>query len=51
MPKTIILGSGMGGFGAAYRFHAEGVTPVMYDKKAYHGRSHGVFPGQRFHLG
>jgi protoporphyrinogen oxidase len=27
----------MGGFGAAYRFHAEGITPVMYDKNAYHG--------------
>jgi protoporphyrinogen oxidase len=27
----------MAGFGAAYRLHAEGVTPVMYDKNAYHG--------------
>jgi protoporphyrinogen oxidase len=27
----------MGGFGAAYRFHAEGMTPVMYDKNGYHG--------------
>jgi len=35
--NIVILGSGMGGFGAAYRFHAEGITPVMYDKNAYHG--------------
>jgi protoporphyrinogen oxidase len=27
----------MAGFGAAYRLHAEGVTPVLYDKNAYHG--------------
>jgi protoporphyrinogen oxidase len=27
----------MAGFGAAYRLHAEGITPVMYDKNAYHG--------------
>ena len=37
MPNIVILGSGMGGFGAAYRLHAEGITPVMYDKNAYHG--------------
>jgi protoporphyrinogen oxidase len=37
MPNVVILGSGMGGFGAAYRFHTEGITPVMYDKNAYHG--------------
>ena len=37
MPNIVILGSGMGGFGAAYRFHAEGITPVMYDKNAYYG--------------
>lgn len=27
----------MAGFGAAYRLHCEGLTPVMYDKNAYHG--------------
>jgi protoporphyrinogen oxidase len=27
----------MAGFGAAYRLHSEGVTPVMYDKNAAHG--------------
>jgi protoporphyrinogen oxidase len=27
----------MAGFGAAYRLHAEGVTPMMYDKNAHHG--------------
>jgi len=37
MPNIVILGSGMGGFGAAYKLHAEGIKPVMYDKNAYHG--------------
>ena len=37
MPNIVILGTGMAGFGAAYRLHAEGITPVMYDKNAYHG--------------
>jgi protoporphyrinogen oxidase len=27
----------MAGFGAAYRLHAEGIAPAMYDKNAYHG--------------
>lgn len=27
----------MAGFGAAYRLHAEGVTPVIYDKNNYYG--------------
>jgi len=37
MPNIIVLGSGMAGFGAAYRLHAEGITPAMYDKNNYHG--------------
>jgi len=37
MPNVVILGSGMGGFGAAYKLHQEGVTPTMYDKNGYHG--------------
>jgi protoporphyrinogen oxidase len=37
MPNIVVLGSGMAGFGAAYRLHAEGVTPMMYDKNDYHG--------------
>jgi len=37
MPNIIVLGTGMAGFGAAYRLHAEGITPVMYDKNGYHG--------------
>jgi protoporphyrinogen oxidase len=37
MPKILILGTGMAGFGAAYRLHAEGIAPVMYDKNAYYG--------------
>jgi protoporphyrinogen oxidase len=27
----------MAGFGAAYRLHQAGITPVMYDKNSYHG--------------
>jgi protoporphyrinogen oxidase len=37
MPNIVVLGTGMAGFGAAYRLHAEGITPVLYDKNAYHG--------------
>jgi len=37
MPNIVVLGSGMAGFGAAYRLHAEGIAPVMYDKNAYYG--------------
>ena len=37
MPNIVVLGSGMAGFGAAYRLHAEGIAPVMYDKNGYHG--------------
>jgi protoporphyrinogen oxidase len=33
----VVLGTGMAGFGAAYRLHTEGITPVMYDKNSYHG--------------
>jgi len=36
-PKIVILGSGMAGFGAAYRLHTEGITPLMFDKNAYYG--------------
>ncbi|HXP68056.1 MAG TPA: FAD-dependent oxidoreductase [Candidatus Dormibacteraeota bacterium] len=36
-PNIVVLGTGMAGFGAAYRLHAEGITPVMYDKNGYHG--------------
>jgi protoporphyrinogen oxidase len=37
MPNIFILGTGMAGCGAAYRLHANGITPIMYDKNAYHG--------------
>lgn len=37
MPNIVVLGTGMAGFGAAYRLHAEGITPVMFDKNSYHG--------------
>ena len=33
--KIRILGSGMAGFGATYRFREEGITPDVYDKNAY----------------
>src|SRR6478735_7898230 len=36
-PNVVVLGSGMAGFGAAHRLHADGVTPVMYDKNGYFG--------------
>jgi protoporphyrinogen oxidase len=35
--NIVVLGSGMAGFGAAHRLHAEGITPAMYDKNSYHG--------------
>jgi protoporphyrinogen oxidase len=37
MSDIVILGSGMGGLGANYRFRAEGITPVIFEKKAYYG--------------
>ncbi len=37
MASIAVLGSGMGGCGAANRLHAEGVRPVVYDKNPYHG--------------
>jgi protoporphyrinogen oxidase len=36
-PNIVVLGSGMAGFGAAHRLHAEGIAPVMYDKNSYYG--------------
>ena len=36
-PNVVVLGTGMAGFGAAHRLHAEGIAPVMYDKNSYHG--------------
>lgn len=35
--NIVVLGTGMGGFGAAHRLHAEGLSPVMYDKNGHHG--------------
>ena len=37
MPNVVVLGTGMAGFGAAYRLHAEGISPTMYDKNGYYG--------------
>ncbi len=36
-PNVVILGSGMAGFGAAYRLHQEGIQPTMYDKNSFYG--------------
>jgi protoporphyrinogen oxidase len=44
MANMVILGSGMGGYGAAYRFHSEGIEPVMYDKNSYYGGHTASFP-------
>jgi protoporphyrinogen oxidase len=35
--NIVVLGSGMAGFGAAHRLHAEGIAPIMFDKNSYHG--------------
>ena len=37
MESIVVLGSGMGGLGAANRLSAEGLRPVLYDKNGYHG--------------
>jgi protoporphyrinogen oxidase len=37
MESVAILGSGMAGWGAAYRLHQEGVPSITYDKNPYHG--------------
>ena len=37
MTNIVVLGTGMAGFGAAYRLHAEGIRPTVYDKNSYYG--------------
>jgi len=37
MPNIAVIGTGMAGFGAAYRLHQMGLKPTMYDKNAYYG--------------
>ncbi len=37
MTNIAVLGTGMGGCGAAYRLSQEGLRPVMYDKNPYFG--------------
>src|SRR5262245_54950314 len=37
MTNVAVLGTGMGGCGAAYRLNSEGLRPVWYDKNGYHG--------------
>jgi protoporphyrinogen oxidase len=48
MSNIIVLGTGMAGFGAAYRLHSEGITPVMYDKNDYHGGHTASFRNRGF---
>jgi protoporphyrinogen oxidase len=35
--RIVVLGSGMAGMGAVHQLHAEGLTPVVYDKSSYPG--------------
>jgi protoporphyrinogen oxidase len=35
--NIVVLGTGMAGFGAAYRLRAEGIRPTLYDKNSYYG--------------
>jgi protoporphyrinogen oxidase len=37
MPNIVVLGTGMAGFGAAYRLNRAGIMPIMYDRNGYHG--------------
>ena len=48
MPNIVIVGSGMGGYGAAYRCHSEGIMPLMYDKNSYYGGHTASFPDSGF---
>lgn len=45
-PKIAVIGTGMAGFGAAHRLHAEGITPVLYDKNAHYGGHTASFRNQ-----
>ena len=37
MTNIVVLGTGMAGFGAAHKLHAEGIRPTVYDKATYFG--------------
>jgi protoporphyrinogen oxidase len=37
MPNIVVIGTGMAGFGAAYRLNRAGITPIMYDRNGYYG--------------
>lgn len=37
MSNIVVIGTGMAGFGAAHRLHAEGMHPVVYDQNTYFG--------------
>lgn len=47
MSDIVIIGAGMAGFGAAHELEAQGVQPVIYEKRSHHGghTSSHEFPG------
>lgn len=47
MASIVILGTGMAGFGASFRLHAEGIRPVVYDKNSYYGGHTASFRGEQ----
>ena len=54
MTNIAVVGSGMAGFGAAYRLHEAGVEPTLYDRNPYHGGHTASFrhePGFIFDIG
>jgi protoporphyrinogen oxidase len=54
VPNIAILGSGMGGLGAAHRLRAEGIRPRLYDRSRYYGGHTASFrhaPGFLFDIG
>ena len=48
MKNIAVLGTGMGGCGAAYRLAQEGLRPVMYDKNPYFGGHTSSFTREDF---
>jgi protoporphyrinogen oxidase len=47
MSNIVVLGSGMGGLGAAHRLHAEGIRPVIYEKSAHYGGNTASFRNEK----
>jgi protoporphyrinogen oxidase len=54
MQNIVVIGSGMGGLGSAYRLHAAGITPTIFDAGGYaggHTASHQLDGGFTFDRG